>query len=420
MFYALRSVDLDNFHGTGSFSRSPSDSQEINRWLDINGFHYNPFAELNASADPHLYQYIVQHSAVDALWGRDHALVFEPKGGGKTTLRVRTAQNCYVGQQQNRPFPISYLPPFWQWGGATPSPDEHLQAILTSAMKQLLISIVYRPHWFLDLNTNDQQLVRSCLERDLAGSLEGFLVLVDADPKQLSLFRKRFDIFLPMRSTPAVTQVVALRRQLASLSLQPVAEDAQARWRLLQEILLSLFHFDSIYLLIDGLDAAPETASDSRALIGSCDFIWRSLPVWEKERIFVKAFLPSESAETLQTGYEVECSRAKLVHIEWTEDLLVEMLVRRIDAATRGHYSSFAAIATPDLMDLERQIVQAASKVAGNLPREVLSLLSFVLLAAARRSTDPARLHYEDLETGIKAYQAELSIRQSTQQEAGQ
>ncbi len=402
---------MDKFDEPGSFSRSPSNSQEINRWLKANGFFFNPFAELNASADPHLYQYIVQHSAADALWGQDHALIFEPKGGGKTTLRVRTAQNCYVGQQQNRPFPISYLPPFLQWGDAKPSPEDHLQAILTSAMKQLLISLVYRPHWFLDLNSDDQQLIRSCLERDLMGPLEDFLVLIDVDPERLSLFRRRFDIFLPMRSTPATTQVIALRQQLASIAPQPIAGDVWARWQILRQILLSLFRFDSIYLLIDGLDAGPETAADVHALIRSCDFIWRSLPAWEKERVFVKAFLPSESAETLQAGYRVECKRAKLVHIEWTPDLLVEMLLLRIEAATQGHYSSFAAIATPDLMDVEWQIVKTASEIShANLPREVLSLLSHILLAAARRSVAPARLQYQDVEAGIRAYRAESSI----------
>lgn len=408
---------MDNFHHTGSFSYS-RDNEEINRWLKVNGFLYDPFAELDASTDPYLHQYIVQHTAMDALWGQNHALIFEPKGGGKTALSVRTAQNCYVGQQRNRPFPISYLPPFLNWGGATPLPEEHLQAILTSAMKQLLISIVYRPHWFLELNSNDQQLIRSFLERDLAGPLEGFLALVDVDPKQLSIFRKRLNISLPIRSTPAVSQVLTLRKQLASIAPQTIAEDTVARWHLLRQILLSLFRFDSIYLLIDGLDAGPETASDSQALIRSCDFIWRSLPNWEAEGIFVKAFLPAESTDALQADYAAECGRAKYVHIEWTEDLLVEMLMRRIDAATQGQYSSFAAIATPDLMDVEQQIVKAAGKVSGsNLPREVLSLLSHILLAAARRSVEPARLHYEDIETGIRTYKIEMSAHQSNQQE---
>lgn len=411
---------MDNFYGTGSSFLSASESLEINRWLEMNGFFYNPFAALDASVDPNLHQYIVQHTAMDALWGRNHALIFEPKGGGKSALRVRTAQNCYVGQQRNRPFPISYLPPFLQWGGATPSPEEHLQAILTSAMTQLLISIVYRPHWFLELNKYDQQLIRSSLERDLAGPLEGFMALVDADPEQLTLFRRRLNIFVPIRSTPAVTQVLALQEQFASITPMPVVEDAHSRWQRLRQILLSLFRFDSIYLLIDGLDAGPETVSDTRALIGSCQYIWRSLHQWAEERVFVKAFLPSESAKAWQASYSEEYQSAKQVHIEWTEDLLVEMLARRIDAATQGHFSSFAAIATPDLMDVERQIVQAADQISGPLPREVLSLLSHILLVAARRSTEPARLRYEDVEKGIRTYQLEMSTRQLNQQERGQ
>lgn len=367
----------------------------IERWLTSHNFSYNPFSALDAASDPNLHHYTVQVSALEALWIPRHVFVFEPKGGGKTALRVRTVQNCYVGQQRNRPFPVSYLPPYIQWGGTKPSPEDHIQAILQSAAKQLFVSFVYRPHWFLELNKHSQRLARSLLDNHLSGPLVGFLDYLNNENDSLELFRRRFGIVLPHRSAPATEQVQALRAGLLETPAQPLQGDLFAHWRVLLELVLSTLGLPSLYLLVDGLDADSETAADPDLLIASCAFLWESLPAWTAERVFIKAFLPAEASSQLLTTYPKESEPVELVHIEWTHDLLVEMIARRIDVATKGQFSSLNPLCGPDWKDAEHQIVEAAKK----LPRDVLSLLLGVLYAAATRGGAGGRLRYEDFET---------------------
>lgn len=383
---------------------APAAGQEgatVDQWLQDNGFQFNPFAALDAAADPHLHRYFVQQEAFDSLWGAWPSLVFEPKGGGKTAWRARIVQTCYIGQESNRPFPISYLPSFLAFGGAEPDFSAHARQIVTSAASQLLFSLVYRPHWYLRLQPEEQAIVCSFLNANLPGPLAGYLALMD-DSGDSELLKRRLHLLPSIRIEPDPAQVLALRQALRQRAESTPAQSTTTQWDLMMTVLKEIFKFRELYLLIDGLDEGPETAADPQVLVRACAPIWERAHDWAGQQLFVKAFLPTEAEPVMAGAQPAIMDAARVAAIVWTEALLVEMLQQRIEVATQRLFSSLDALAVPGFVAIERQIVAQAPR----LPREVLALTGAFLHANLRQQGADGRLHPSSLAAGLAAYRA--------------
>ena len=383
--------------------QSSAMERQIAMWLQQHGFHFNPFTALDAANDPNLHRYWIHHAAFADLWGSWPTLVFEPKGGGKTALRVQVAQTCYIGQESNRPFPISYIPSFLQIGHAQPSLDDHLRGILHSSAVQLLFSLVHRPHWFLRLATQERQLLRAFLEAGLPGPLESFLSLIDEE-KRLDTLKQRFRFLPNIRITPDQEQFLLLRNELRATALTPLPVALTERWQLFVALLLEVIQVEAIYLLLDGLDATPETANDPVALTRACAELWRQSQLWAEQRIYVKAFLPAEVREPFLQAFAELPTNTRIGTIIWNEALLITMLTQRIDVATQGLHPQFDTFTEPSFVNIEAQVVGAARR----LPREVLALTNEMLQSHVRRFGPTGRLQRQAFEEGLTAYKATL------------
>ncbi len=373
--------------------------RQVDMWLQQLGFRFNPFEALEAATDPNLHRYWIHHEAFEELWGSWPTMVFEPIGGGKTALRVQLAQTCYIGQESNRPFPISYLPSFLQIGHAYPSLDDHLRGILSSAAGQLLFSLVHRPHWFLRLAAKERQLLRALLDRHLPGPLDSFLSLINEDTR-LDLLKQRFRFLPNIRIQPDAEQFLTLRNELRNTKSSRLPEALSERWQLFVDLLIQKLQVPSIYLLIDGLDAAPETADDPEALTLACAPLWQLSASWAEQNVFLKAFLPEEVKSTFLNTFTEQPAHVRFVSIIWTEALLTVMLRQRIDVATDGLHPQFDTIAEPGFIDVEGQITRATRP----LPREVLALTQEILQSHVRRNGNTGRLSDQDLQDGLAAY----------------
>jgi hypothetical protein len=376
-------------------------ANDVDQWLQLSGFAFNPFSALDAASDQYLHRYLVQNEAHAAIWGDTTALIFEPRGGGKTALRLGIVQDCYIGQESTLPFPISYVPPFLQWGHISPSAEDHLKALLRFGALQLLISLVYRPHWFLDLPLHHRRLIRMYLDIDLPGPLMGYLTELTTLEDLDHLWRRTgFSPFI--RSEPDLESLNSLLDALSATVAAPKASSPIERWQLVQELLLSVLSMDGIYILVDGLDGAPETASDPDVLLNVCDYLWQNGLVWAQDKVFIKAFLPNEVKDTMECRYPTWFRHANIANIHWTEDLLVSMLEARIKAATEGELQSFDILAAPDFASVERQIVAASPHP---LPRDVLLLTSELLSCHLRRCKQYGqRLEEQDLLAAVQSF----------------
>ena len=135
----------------------------MDRWLTDAGFRFNPFVYLDASVDPHLSAYLVEHQAFATLWGDWPALTFAPAGGGKTALRVQIMRSCWSGPDTDHPFPISYVPLMDHQGGLPGTLEGHSRSILQAGTLQLLLALLLRPHWWAALDAHARRLIRGLL-----------------------------------------------------------------------------------------------------------------------------------------------------------------------------------------------------------------------------------------------------------------
>lgn len=349
--------------------------QRFRNWLKGVGFNFDPFALLEASTDARLSSYIVGHEAYYSAWGDWPAFIFAPAGGGKTALRAQIAQVCWIGQETNRPFPLPYTIPFLSWSGESVGPEEHLTAISQAGALHLLLTLAHRPHWFFRLSQDERRLVRRVLGLSLSGPLETFL-----DPCQqtesLEPLRERFaPAFLPP-DPPGTATLMRFCETLTGTApgiLRPISGYEQ--WHNLVDVLCNVLRLPSIYLLLDGLDAAPETSLDPEAGAHYLTPLLDMLSEWNQARFYLKAFLPREVFAALKRQDSFLLSGTQQITLKWPPTLLAEMVRRRVYVASSGIYGSLGPLFSPDVRDVETLLARTVPP----LPREMLVLTRQVL-----------------------------------------
>ncbi len=376
-------------------------SPPLHAWLEWLGLRFDPFGPLDAASDPRLGEYLVGHKAFARVWGDWPSWVFAPPGGGKTALRVRTAQACWVGQDTNRPFPIPYTPPFLSWEHASPSLDDHLTALARAGAVALLLALAHRPHWLFRLDDEARQAVRETLDWNLPGPLGDYLERCRQSGSLHSL-RKSLDPTFLLPDPPDSDTLLRWCDVLDAVPAGGSRPAPAARWDSLCDLLLKGLGFRSVYLLVDGLDAAPETIADARAMADCLAPLMPPVGDWAGRGIFVKWFLPLEAQPLLADRFPLLYTSAHTATVRWTASLLAEVVRRRVYVASEGAFGSLDAIASPALRDVETILAQAVLP----LPREMLVLTRRVLEEHVRREGSRGIIQEEDVDAAIRWYGA--------------
>lgn len=369
-------------HNLAKSEEYPQPHQRWQAWCRAVGLQPEPFERLEASADPDLGHYFVGHDAFAAAWGSWTSLLFAPPGSGKTALSAHLARACWIGQETNRPFPLPYTVPFLRWGHAAPSLEDHLAAISEAAARHLLLALAHRPHWFFRQDDRARQYLQAVLARNLPGPLAAFLAPC-LESQSLEPLRELFPAaFLPPDPPPAHA-VVDFCRALEALPAAPAGgrPPALERWREIRTALLDILRLPAVYLMLDGLDAAAETAADANTAVGCLAPVLTLAPDWAAQRVYAKAFLPVEIEAALAARFADLTAASQSARLTWSPDALADVIRRRVFFVTRGDFGSLAAIATPDLSDLETRLAYASPP----MPREILVLTRQTLFLAAQR-----------------------------------
>jgi hypothetical protein len=381
---------------TSGASGTPPGSDSLRDWLEWLGLRFDPFGPLDAASDPHLGEYLVGHEVFAHVWGDWPSWVFAPPGGGKTALRVRTSQACWVGQETNRPFPIPYVPQYLSWGHASPSLDDHLSALARAGAVALLLALAHRPHWLFRLDEGARQNVRDILEWNLPGPLSGYLDLCRQSGSLLPL-REVLDPSFVLPDPPDAATLNRWCDVLDAAFESDLRPSPVARWNNLRRLLLDTLGFRSIYVLVDGLDAAPETATDAQAMVDCLAPLVPLADDWAEQRAFVKGFLPTEAQRFVSVF-----TRARAATIHWTPELLAKVIQRRVYVASEGAFDSLDAVASPALRDIEMVLAEAVLP----LPREILVLTRRVLEEHVQRAGSSGRIQEQDVDAAIRWYSA--------------
>ncbi len=370
----------------------------LQHWLNRAGLNFDPFFILNAAEDARLSDYLVGHQAFSAAWGNWISFIFATMGGGKTALRVRVAQSCWVGQETNRPFAISYTPNFLQFGNALPSLSQYLQALCQTGAEQLFFALAYRPHWLLRLSNNERERVRHFLQWNLQEELEFYLD--ELQESQTPAVLSQLAPTHPPLQAPPYDELRALCRTLRQTGPPSPPPPPAEQWRILTDLLLNVFLFRAVFVLVDALDAILKTARNPQRIVDILSSLLPHLETWTEQGVFAKFFLPTETQNLLAEQYSGLMKQAAATALVWRPELLAEIIRRRIFVASQGNFGSLSAIASPGLRDIELQL----AKEIPPLPREMLVITRELLVQTAAYSAD--KISADDVSNALARYRA--------------
>jgi hypothetical protein len=370
------------------------------------GFRFDPFLYDEASRDPHLGKYIVGHDIFAAVaWNDAPAFIFAPAGGGKTTMRIYTARSCWVALGGSHPFPIVFLPSN-QHGW--PTPESVLQQLVEEGAVALLIGLAFRPERLLALPSIQRQAVASLLAASLPGDLDYYLDVLqqEGSPAALSAQLDRPYILPDPPDASRLDQLCeGLRVYSPSRSDWPTPED---QFNALVACLQDTLHFGSVLILIDGVDALPETSTDPASVIEWLRPLLARGPAWAQRRIYLKGFLSEEAQIPLMNHLGHTWPLVRSARLEWTPDLLADLIHRRVYRATEGKFGSLDAFSSSELRDVETMLV----RLAPPLPRELIVLVhrvlhEFVLRVDAQGDNKSDQLQQADLDAAVAWYRSQ-------------
>ena len=367
-------------------------------------FQFDPFAALDAAADPYLEKYIVGLHTFAVAWDDVPTLIFAPAGGGKTAMRIYTARICWTNLGAHHPFPIVYVPADHAVGLEPPSPAHHLACLIRSGALTVFQSLLARPARFLALDRGTRCTLVSLLDAALPASLSYYLNVLreTANPAELASLGG-LSLFV---STPSLEEIrsLAAAMEATPLSSTLATEAEPVVFEVLTNVILQALDFRSIFLLLDGVDAFYSTAAHPSAAAVWVDSLMDFGDRWAQKHIFIKGFLPLEIWPELMP----HLNTIRWTRIEWQPSLLAEMLRRRVYVASGGKFGSLDAISSPALRDVETRLTSAITP----LPREALVVVKYLLEACAhRRGGGIARLEADDLEVALRRYAADPVTR---------
>jgi len=321
-----------------------------------------------------------------------------------------------MGQETNRPFPVSYLPPFLKWGHTCPTVDEHLIALVQAGALHLLLILSHRPHWFMRLDDDGRRIIRQALEWNLQGPLGSYLEPC-LEEGNLTPLQSLFPPAMLPPDPPRSEALIEFSSALLQTPVPPTKEQptSQTRWQTLIHALLGILGFPSVYLLLDGLDAIGETAEDPEMAIRALSPLLSLAPEWAEQRLFFKAFIPVETLRIIQQDYSSFFSRSQSLTLDWTPALLAEIVRRRVYVASQGNFGSLGMVASPLLRDIE---VQMAKEVYP-LPREMLVLTQRVIEECAGHMDTNLFIQKEDVDSAFQWYRQNAVLPQLMNLELG-
>jgi hypothetical protein len=375
-------------------------AQSVDFWLKRLGLRFDPFRELNAGQDPYLHEYLVAHETFEAIRGDGVSFVLAPAGGGKSAFRVRLARACRVGENGRRLFPIVYLlPETVILAPEATRRQAHLDAILRAAAFELLLRLAYRPSEFIALGLPTRQTVRFLLEQRLPGPLFHFLDQLES-PDDLPSLAQPYDPTARWPKPPSAEKLREFRHALEktpSLTGKATPDDGLNPWL---ELLTGPLGFEAVYLLVDGVDAYPETLHDGEKAIAFLSPLLKQADGWAAERLFLKAFLPLEMESVLKGAFSPLTAPASTGIMRWTPDLLLALIKSRVEAATETAPASLDMLCQPGLRNLDRLAIQAVEP----LPREVLVFVERIFVEHVRRVGPTGKLAHQDVQAARQWY----------------
>jgi hypothetical protein len=374
-------------------------------WFRRLGLQFDPYVHLEASSDPHLSEYTVNLDTFRTAWDAAPAIILAPPGGGKTATRVAVTRTCWYDIGGTYPFPLPYNLGAAPLTGKPPTAAQHLRLLLEAGTCALFTGLAFRPERLLRASPADIRAIVSMLRAGLPGPLDYYLDVLR-------------ETGTPAGLTPLLERTYALTappppealRHFCDVVAQTGADAARGQpadlFKTFVDLATGALGFSHVLVLIDGIDAIYENQAESRLALQWVADLLNQAEAWARLNIFLKLFAPDAIGSRLTDYLHTHTIAAHTARIIWNADLLVELLRKRIFAASDGRFESLDAISSPALTDVERRIVDAIAL----LPRIALRVTRRALVHYAVR-TDEEQLDEDDLRQAIAWYQLHAAPR---------
>jgi len=378
-----------------------------NRFLQMLGFQFDPFHHLEASADSHLVDYMVGHEVFTAAWDAMPSLIFAPPGGGKTAMRLYTERACWSSFGPRHPFPILHQPALGDMDAQEFPLEEHCRRLAQSAARSVLLGLAIQPERLLDCSPDERRRVGSILAtlpRPIAHYADR--LRATGDPTALAQRLGRATWFgASVQFAPE--KLDAFCAALAAVdAAQFLPGDGCQQLDEIGGVLIDVLGYRCVYLLIDGVDALPESAQTPAVGARWLHSLLAAAEGLAARQYFVKGFLPSGYEGILNSSRNGHRTLFAETSLNWSPELLAELIRRRVAVASGGAFGSLDAISSPALRDVETLI----SKRVPSLPREAIVFVAALLRRAAQDAgASGVSLEPEHLEATAAWYQAEGS-----------
>lgn len=378
------------------------------RFLQMLGFQFDPFQHLEASADSHLVDYMVGHEVFAAAWDATPSLIFAPPGGGKTAMRLYTERACWSSFGPRHPFPILHQPALGDMDEQEFPLEEHCRRLAQSAARSLLLGLAIQPERLLDCSPHERRRVGNvlaALPRHVTHYANTLRATGDVTALVQRLGRTAW-FGAPVRLAPEKLDAFCTALSAVDSVTQSLPGDGCQQLVEIGGVLIDVLGYRCVYLLIDGIDALPESAQTPAAGARWLHSLLAAAEGLAARQFFVKGFLPSGYEGILNSSRNGHRTLFAQTSLSWSPELLAELIRRRVAVASGGAFGSLDAISSPALRDVETLI----SKRVPSLPREAIVFVGELLRRAAQDAGDSGiSLEPEHLEATAAWYQAEGS-----------
>lgn len=377
-------------------------NDKVNYWLDSVGLKVNPFDIIDASQDPFIPFYLIDHDQYRFVNGDFSSYIFAPPGSGKSAFRVRLARDCRIGKDGRKIFPIVYKLPSPTY--LTTSTDINYAELARAAAYELMLYLVYH----VSLLIKDELLLSKFQQVfDSNFSINYLQQMLDEGNVQPLL--DSFDqtaLLLP--NPPEKKDIVLLTEKLRNIGhpVNPVQNlSYEKRFEQVISFVVDDLGYEAIYILVDGVDAYLETGGNPDEAVEAISWLITKTGKWQKKKIYMKYFLPVETHEALERKFPLLTSEEKITIIEWNTTTLSEVIRQRLQEASGGKYKSLRALSSLPLRGArlapEEKLAQEVMKLGNPTPRELIKAVRELLYHHVQEN-EHEKLTPEDLQAAIE------------------
>ncbi len=371
-----------------------SDSTLLGAWLQSLGFHNgNPFGTNEADRERSLLPgFFIDVESYDLIKGNQTVIVFAPRGGGKSSLRVVLASYGAPWSPKSSILAVEctdFDPLIDRWQNQEGlTIRDHVNWLLPLGVKALFDTYFYEANFHSSVPlSNGEQAIRisqaaqlsppvrlhfarllhtycnTLLNTETLGQLFS-IYAPEYDHINWLLFnqaveQKRLGEFIS-EHTSANNDLIKLLTDLNDFSVLSTTQSTDSPKALLADFLdlVRKVGFTSVHFLLDRLDETSETAENPQAQADILEPLLAHLPILEMPGAAFKFFLSQEARDVLweRPSVRQEDRLAEYaVTLKWDENRLKRLLTERLSS-----YSAHPVSGTPEIPDLATICVEDA------------------------------------------------------------